>query len=219
MRRILFAEIKHLLPHNCWAVWRNELHNGEFDQEPVLVFDESTTVESLNLDFLPEAENHIFLILVCGSLNVNRFIYNEETDGATGLIVLGNLHVNTMLVGGQEIYVTGNLVVKELFWGDYNHGSLRVLGDAEIAVFAAVDYDVEVKGKTNFDINLTPEKGSTNWQGLDLPLVQAKVVEKAIQLDENIVDDETGEIEMEIQLLRGAEMLGLLQAGHSLLRH
>ncbi|MGI4761213.1 MAG: hypothetical protein ACRYF0_10935 [Janthinobacterium lividum] len=218
MRRVLFAEIKHLLPPDCWAVWRNQIHNGEFEQEPVLVFDQDTVLESLNLDFQPEAENHIFLILVCGNLTVERFIYNEETDGATGLTVLGKLQTNTMLVGGQEIYVTGDLVVEELFWGDYNHGSLRVLGNASIAVFAAVDYEVQVEGETNCGVNLTPEDEKSNWQGIDITLLQTTLVGKIFQLDSIIIDDETGEKDAEVALLRGEEMLSRLQAGKSLLK-
>lgn len=217
-QRTSFAVIKHLLPTDAWAAWRNELHHGEFDDEPVLVFGSDTTLESLNLDFSSEETEFIFLILVEGNLTVKTFIYNEETDGASGLIVLGDLRASTMLVGGQEVYVTGNLVVEELFWGDYNHGSLRVLGDASLAVFAAVDYDVKVDGKTNLGLNLTPEDESSNWQGIAIALVQATLVEDILLLGDIIIDDETGEVAAEIELLRGEEILSRLQAGKPLLK-
>ena len=217
-QRTSFAVIKHLLPPDAWAAWRNEEHHGEFDDEPVLVYASDTVLESLNLDFPSQEVEHVFLILVEGSLQVNTFIYNDNTDGATGLIVLGDLRAHTMLVGGQEIYVTGNLAVEELFWGDYNHGSLRVLGSASMAVFAAVDYDVQINGEISSGINLTPEDVSSNWQGIDVALLQATLKEEIYQLDNIIIDDETGEEEAEVELRRGEEILSLLKAGKSLLK-
>ncbi|MDO7887118.1 hypothetical protein [Hymenobacter cheonanensis] len=217
-QRTSFAVIKHLLPPDAWAVWRNEVHHGEFDDEPVLVYASDTVLESLNLDFSTQEVEHVFLILVEGNLQVKTFIYNNNTDGATGLVILGDLRASTMLVGGQEIYVTGNIAVEELFWGDYNHGSLRVLSDASVTVFAAVDYDVQINGETRIGINLTPEDESSNWQGIDIALLQATLVEKIYQLDNVIIDDETGEEEAEVELLRGEETLNWLQAGKSLLK-
>jgi hypothetical protein len=35
--------------------------------------------------------------------------------------------------------VSGSLTVRELIWGDYNHGDLTVKGDASAAVFADTD--------------------------------------------------------------------------------
>ena len=177
-----------------------------------------TVLESLNLDFSSSEAEHVFLILVEGDLQVKTFIYNDNVDGATGLIVLGDLRVNTMLVGGQEIYVTGNLAVEELFWGDYNHGSLRVLGNASIAVFAAVDYDVQIKGEASLDINLTPEDESSNWQGIDIALLQATLVEEVYQLDSVPIEEAAGEEEAEVELRRGEETLSRLQAGESMLK-
>lgn len=123
-----------------------------------------------------------------------------------------------MLVGGQEIYVTGDLVVEELFWGDYNYGSLRVQGNASMAVFAAVDYDVQINGEASLGINLTPEDESSNWQGIDVALLQETLVEEVYHLDNGTVDDEIGEEETEVALRRGEETLRLLQAGKSLLK-
>lgn len=217
-QRTSFAVIKHLLPPDAWAAWRNEVHHGEFDDEPVLVYASDTVLESLNLDFSSQVAEHVFLILVEGNLQVKTFIYNGNTDGATGLVVLGDLRANTMLVGGQEIYVTGSLAVEELFWGDYNHGSLRVLGNASIAVFAAVDYDVQINGEASLSINLTPEDESSNWQGIDIALLQATLIEEVYELDSLILDEEVGEEEAEVELRRGEETLSLLQAGTSLLK-
>ena len=110
-----------MLPNNCWAVTRNAANTGEFEGENVLFYEGDLTLDSLNLDScetltpaLASGET-IFLILVTGNLNIKQFIYNKNTDGATGLVVLGNLQAQNMQVGGQEVYVAGNMHVSELF--------------------------------------------------------------------------------------------------------
>jgi len=217
-QRTTFSEVKHLLPPDAWAAWRNELNHGEFEAEPVLVFENATELPELNLDAPFGESEHVFLILVKGNLTVQHFVYNEDVDGATGLIVLGDLQANTMLVGGQELYVTGNMLVKELFWGDYNHGSLRVLGNATIKVFAAVDYEVDIKGEAKIATNLTPEEGITNWQGLDVALVQETLIEEIVTIEDIVLDEEGGETETEVVLKRDEETVARLRASQSLLR-
>ncbi|UJF35636.1 DUF6891 domain-containing protein [Paenibacillus hexagrammi] len=157
--RHTFSEIKHLLPADCWAYSRDEKNNGEFENETVLVYEGNLTVEQIHLDYPlgidavreEHEQQSVFLILVTGDLIVNNYIYNEYTDGSTGLIVLGNVQASNMIVGGQEIYIGGNLAVKELFWGDYNHGMLSVCGNVETSFFVETDeYDVRIKGERHF---------------------------------------------------------------------
>ncbi|UUZ95425.1 hypothetical protein LJK87_13730 [Paenibacillus sp. P25] len=153
-----FSEIKHLLPADCWAYSRNEKNNGEFENETVLVYDGDLTVDHLHLDdplgmgMDNEFEQQwVFLILITGNLTVHHYIYNENTDGSTGFIVLGHVQASNMIVGGQEIYIGGHLEVKELFWGDYNHGLLHVCGDAAAPLFIETDeYHVTIKGERRF---------------------------------------------------------------------
>ena len=97
-QQIPFAEVKHLIPADAWAAWRNEEHAGEFDEESVLWFGKSVVIEKLNLDAPFDEIEHVFLILVQGDLTVEKYIYNEDMDGATGLIVLGDLQARNMLV-------------------------------------------------------------------------------------------------------------------------
>ncbi|WP_223650369.1 hypothetical protein [Hymenobacter psoromatis] len=207
-QRTAFSEIKHLLPPDAWAAWRNDLHKGEFEAESVLVFENSTELEELNLDAPFDEVEHVFLILVKGNLTIQRFVYNEDTDGATGLIVLGDLQAATMLVGGQEIYITGNLLVSELFWGDYNHGDLRVLGNATAGVFVETDqYSVSIAQRVTIGTHLTPYREDGNWRGLDADLARKLLVDELV----NVEDDE-------IVLVRDEAILSRLQAGQSLLK-
>ena len=216
-QRVLFAEVKHLLPSDTWAAWRNQEHVGEFDEESVLVLEKSATIEKLNLDAPFDEVEHVFLILAQGDLTVKKYIYNEDTDGASGLIVLGNLQAENMLVGGQEIYVTGDLVVKEVFWGDYNHGDLHVRGNASAEVFVETDeYSVKIEGQTFFtrhldqygsaDSDVGSEIGSS-YHGLDEQAARELFVPDFILFDDD-----------EISLVRNESILTRLEAGLSLLR-
>lgn len=216
-QRVPFAEVKHLLPADAWAAWRNREHAGEFDEESVLVFEKSATIAKLNLDAPFDEVEQVFLILAQGDLTVKKYIYNQDTDGAAGLIVLGNLQAENMLVGGQEIYVTGDLVVKEVFWGDYNHGDLHVRGNASAEVFVETDdYSVKIEGQTRFARHLdqygsgdhgTSGEGGSSYQGLNEQAV------RELFLPEFILSDDD-----EVALVRGASVLARLESGFSLLK-
>jgi hypothetical protein len=139
-----FNEVKHLLPAESWAAWRNEKNNGEFEDEVVMYHQGDLEMANLNLDMPDENEQYVFFILVEGNLKAGN-IFNKDTDGATGLIVLGDLSAENIVVGGQEIYVTGALRVTDLYWGDYNHGTLVVNGPIQARVFISTDYSFDYK--------------------------------------------------------------------------
>ncbi|HEX8326575.1 MAG TPA: hypothetical protein VF629_03460 [Hymenobacter sp.] len=210
--------MKHLLPVDAWAAWRNGERTGEFDEESVLLFDQSAVIEKLHLDAPFDEVEHVFLIVVQGDLTIEKYIYNEDTDGAAGLIVLGDLRVRNMLVGGQEIYVTGSLIVAEVFWGDYNHGDLHVVGNATSTVFVETDdYSVNIEGQSSFthyldqygsgNIATTGNESESPYQGLNEQLVRELFVPEFILSD----DDGT-------TLVRDEFILARLEAGLSLLK-
>lgn len=106
--------------------------------------------EPLQQKLLAEYEqNAIHLILVIGTLTVKQYIYNDETDGACGIITAGDLNCPNIIVGGQEIFVTRNLNVPGVYWGDYNHGELVVHGNLNVNTLIQTDYNVTVKGQQN----------------------------------------------------------------------
>ncbi|WP_138185993.1 hypothetical protein [Paenibacillus alvei] len=47
-------------------------------------------------------------------------------------MVTGNLRAKNIAVGGQEIYVSGNLMIEEILCGSYNHGETIVQGDLTV---------------------------------------------------------------------------------------
>lgn len=110
--KVSFADMKTKLPQESWMYTQNEAHNGEFEAEEVWLHSGDLHISELLLDEGP------FLILVEGNLKVDRYIGNTSSDAASSnLVVLGNLITPYMIVGGQEIYITGNLYVEDMFWG------------------------------------------------------------------------------------------------------
>ncbi|SEO03426.1 SMI1 / KNR4 family (SUKH-1) [bacterium A37T11] len=140
----------NILPQNSWWIQRLAYDKYECEKEIIAYAEGDVFFEHLNLDYIHLQINltdetyldRVSLILVNGNV-IAKNIFNEETDGAVSVMVLGNLEADNILVGGQEIYVTGNLIVHNLFWGDYNHGELIVEGNITAKVLMASDYNFD----------------------------------------------------------------------------
>ncbi|SDI93004.1 hypothetical protein [Chryseobacterium jejuense] len=170
MQYIQFKEIKHKFPKDSWLCWRNEKHGGEFDEDWVIYINHDMELQNLNLDEPFTVFNAIenqgeinkegcFAILIEGNLTAKN-IYNYESDGSICLCVLGNLEADNIIVGGQELYITGNLTVRDCFWGNYNHGDLIIKGETKAKVFVATEgyhYDYK-KERISADFFLCDEE-------------------------------------------------------------
>ena len=150
MKTVAFTAIKHLLPQES-----NYLKNENWETYDVLFHEGDWTIETpIDLDKPGELfsssnfPEYPPFILVTGNMIAGN-IFNAETDGSMGLIVLGDLTAENIVVGGQEIYVQGNLKVSGLYWGDYNHGELAVQGKIEMKVFLNTDYGCNYDRFTN----------------------------------------------------------------------
>ena len=150
MELVPYTQIRHLIPPDstyyveadsprlsAYAQERVWFHAGDFD------FTDPLNLDQVNACFkAPVYTRFPFFILIQGHARFAN-VFNGDTDGASGLIVLGNLEANNMVVGGQQIYVEGDLHIKDLFWGDYNHGSLQVQGHFKArACLITEDYEV-----------------------------------------------------------------------------
>jgi hypothetical protein len=123
---------------------RGDLHLKTLDLDPAFTLESELRQLAGVHD---EVSTSFFLLLIEGNLHVENSILNDNTDGATHLVVLGDVTANDIVVGGQMIWVREGLTVRNLLWGDYNHGSLRVEGvsHARIAVFSD-EYEVDLAG-------------------------------------------------------------------------
>ncbi|MCP2039571.1 hypothetical protein L1281_000136 [Neisseria sp. HSC-16F19] len=142
MQKTTYQAIRHLLPQNFEHYQRLEgryflLHEGDLHLKQTLELDFDKVNKLAGLP--PENEEYCAAIIVTGSLYANN-IYNGQTDGAVDLLVSGNLTARNIVVGGQHIYVAGNLTVQDFYWGHYNHGELSVEGNISIRFFMATDY-------------------------------------------------------------------------------
>ncbi|TRX35334.1 hypothetical protein FNW52_11480 [Flavobacterium sp. ZT3R18] len=144
MNLVKLSAVAPLFPEDCWVTVRNKVNKGELDNETILHVRGNWNSGTIDLDNVfnqdgdRSSNQYVFAILVEGNLRANN-IFNRDTDGGTGLLVIGNLSVDNMVVGGQEIYVTKKLTVKECFWGEYNHGSLVIKKKTKAKVFVATN--------------------------------------------------------------------------------
>lgn len=146
---VKYDAIKHLLPadsvyaslhypHDESEQIYVYFHEGDVNLEVMVDLDEPLK----NLPGKYDESLYLSFIVINGNCSAKN-IYNRETDGSTGLIVLGNLNADNIVVGGQEIYVTGNMECRELYWGDYNHGGLVVEGTIQAKVLMSTDYGLD----------------------------------------------------------------------------
>ncbi|WP_088548726.1 hypothetical protein [Paenibacillus aquistagni] len=126
------SQIAEKFPDNSW--W-SKYYKDFNDEHLVAYYEGDLTLPSLNLDWhmpFPQQEE-VLLLFINGNFTVDN-LYNRETDGAIGLMVTGNLSAQNIAVGGQEIFVAGNVMVAEILCGSYNHGEMIVEGNLNAKV-------------------------------------------------------------------------------------
>ena len=216
-----FNDIKHLLPAGSW--WIKHRRHEDMSNEYAAFYEGNAVTENINLDFFnldislndESLRESIGLIVITGNLRAKN-IMNAETDGAVSLIVLGNLEADNIAVGGQEIYVCGDLLVHDLYWGDYNHGELQAEGHVAARVFMATDeYHFDWKRflrKENVDIALLANDDDANGD------ISREVMESAFE-EACLVDEaEADEIYSFKDWLDAAEINRRLGANEPVLR-
>lgn len=193
-----FSEIRHLLPQDSWWIQRLKHDKDRCENEIIAFAEGDVSLDNLYLDFVylniglndETVRDRVAMVLVQGNVSAKN-ILNEETDGAVSLIVLGNLEADNITAGGQEIYVSGNLTVHDLFWGDYNHGELIVKGSVAAKVFMASDYHFDGKrfyNKENVSIGLLLNDDDVNG---DYPreLMETAFQEECLLREEDIHEE------------------------------
>jgi tetratricopeptide (TPR) repeat protein len=136
-----------------YSLFRLNEYSSCRDEDPqplIAVCEANLTLADLDLDY-PEdfsGEEPVGFLIV-GDLTVTGNISNEDTDGARSLVVLGDLHAGNIAVGGQELYVRGNVVVDGVYCGYYNHGESFVDGDVAARLLIADDYSFHIGGETH----------------------------------------------------------------------
>lgn len=174
-----FIPISQLADKFPEGSWWARFHQDFKDGELAAYHKGDLTLSSLNLDWeqpFPE-ETEVILIFVEGNFTAGH-LYNRDTDGAIGLMVIGDLHARNITVGGQEIYVSGNLTSEEILCGSYNHGETIVKGDLSAAVLIQDDeYKFNVDGQKSIPCVLDA------WEG------EGVLRELPVNIQEVLIDD------------------------------
>lgn len=139
-----YQEIAHFIPsesiyHTHYRTNKNAkfiLIEGDYHFDKPIDLFEPDQYFGIEVDW---DNGPLFAIVITGNATAGN-ISCSELDFGTGLLVLGNLTAENMVVSGQEIFVAGDLNVKGWFWGNYNHGELVVLGEIHSTVFLETDY-------------------------------------------------------------------------------
>lgn len=181
--KLKFSDIVHKLPADSQVVWWNNRKDGALDEQIILYHHGHLELDTLNLDY-PQStdwsldeqkderqtpvEQDIPLLLVDGDLTVHQLIANEHSMQAANLIVLGHLHTSHMLVSGQEVYVTGNLTVEQLLWGDEDQGILMVGGQLSAGLLLRTNqYNINARGTMQYNACWYDLEPATPWDGVD----------------------------------------------------
>jgi hypothetical protein len=128
----------------------------------------------------------ISLIIVRGNLMVTGNIHSGD-DGSVSLTVIGNLCARNLSIGGQEIYVHGDIHVDEVFYGSYNHGETIALGSISALVYIHDDeYRVKAAKGTQFTYRILHNSGFGFWNGI--PLLASEILRPEL-LDEESDED------------------------------
>lgn len=120
------------LPENCWLAEKSD----EFEDNTIFFYEGDVELSILRLGELPEWSLGYFII---GNATIGRIIEASD-DSAMGLVIDGNLTVDHIRAGGNDIYVSGDFRVNGLFFGKYSHGSIMIDGEHHANAFIADDY-------------------------------------------------------------------------------
>ncbi|MEK5435659.1 MULTISPECIES: hypothetical protein [Paenibacillus] len=182
-RFIPISQLADKFPEGSW--WA-KFYQDFSDEQLAAYYEGDLTLPSLNLDWeqaFPQ-QKEVIIIFIDGNFTVDN-LYNKETDGAIGLMVTGNLNAKNIAVGGQEIYVSGNLMVEEILCGTYNHGETIVIGDLSAAVLVQDDeYSIKVDGQKSIACLVNVWEGDGVFQELPVDIHEVLIDEVFLDMDE-----------------------------------
>jgi len=180
---IPISQLADKFPEESW--WA-KFYQDFSDEQLAAYYKGDLTLPFLNLDWeqpFPQ-QKEVLIIFIDGNCTIDN-LYNKETDGAIGLMVIGNLSAKNIAVGGQEIYVSGNLRIEEILCGSYNHGETIVKGDLSTAVLVQDDeYRFNVDGQKSIRCLVNVWEGDGVFQELPVDIHEVLIDDVFLDLDE-----------------------------------
>ncbi|MFH6934366.1 polymer-forming cytoskeletal protein [Flavobacterium sp. FlaQc-30] len=95
----------------------------------------------LNLPVKKTQEIRIEGVLINGNFSVNGSIINAEGDYGPYVFINGNVVCQSLLLGGANVEIKGNIEAKEVVMTFYNHGSFNCTGLIDSPVFIVNDHN------------------------------------------------------------------------------
>ena len=94
----------------------------------------------LNLPIKKVEEIRIEGVLINGNFSVGGSIINAEGDYGPYIFISGNVNCQSLLLGGANVEIKGNVTAKEMVMTYYNHGNLNCSGSINSPVFIVNDH-------------------------------------------------------------------------------
>lgn len=103
----------------------------------------------LNLPIKKVEEIRIEGVLINGNFSVSGSIINAEGDYGPYVFISGNIVCQSLLLGGANVEIKGNIVAKEVVMTYYNHGSFNCKGLIDSPVFIVNDHNTTFAERKN----------------------------------------------------------------------
>ncbi|WDF59436.1 polymer-forming cytoskeletal protein [Flavobacterium sp. KACC 22758] len=103
----------------------------------------------LNLPAKKIEEIRIEGIFINGNFSVNGSIINCEGDYGLYVFISGSVNCQSLLLGGANVEVKGNVTAKEVVMTYYNHGSFNCSGLINSPVFIVTDHNTAFAERKN----------------------------------------------------------------------
>lgn len=103
----------------------------------------------LNLPAKKVEEIRIEGVLINGNFSVSGSIINAEGDYGPYVFINGNIVCQSLLLGGANVEIKGNIVAKEVVMTYYNHGSFNCTGLIDSPVFIVNDHNTTFAERKN----------------------------------------------------------------------
>ena len=103
----------------------------------------------LNLPAKEMEEIRIEGIFINGNFSVNGSIINAEGDYGPYVFISGSVNCQSLLLGGANVEIKGNVTVKEVVMTYYNHGNFNCSGLIDSPVFIVTDHNTGFADRKN----------------------------------------------------------------------
>ncbi|MXO06434.1 polymer-forming cytoskeletal protein [Flavobacterium sp. HBTb2-11-1] len=103
----------------------------------------------LNLPAKKIEEIRIEGILINGNFSASGSIINAEGDYGPYVFIKGNVSCQSLLLGGANVEIKGNVTAKEVVMTYYNHGNFNCSGSINSPVFIVTDHNTAFAERKN----------------------------------------------------------------------